>query len=88
MTIKNFIQDFTSKTKTKIIDLATSELSNENKKLCLDHTITNYVEDFINKTSINFIFKWMIKKYLIPNISILTQSIFDLLKAKVKELNT
>ena len=84
MTLKEFIKNFAEQTKNKIIELAHTELTNENKKLMLDHHIVDYVERAINGLTINFVFKMALRKLILPNISVITQLIFDMLKARIE----
>ncbi len=84
MKFKEFIQGFTTVAKANIIELAKTELSNENKKMVLDHKIFEYVERAINGLTINLILKLTLKKLLLPNISLITQTIYDLLKEKIE----
>lgn len=80
----DLINGFVAKTKSNIIDLAQTELSNENKKLVLDNKITIYLDTALNKLKINFILKSAVKKLILPNVSLITQIIFDLLKARIE----
>lgn len=84
MKLKEFITNFVEQAKNKIIELAQTELTNENKKLMLDHYIIDYVEKAINGLTINFVFKIALRKLVLPNVSLITQLIFDLLKAKIE----
>lgn len=82
--LKTFITKFVAKTKNVIIELEKfSTLTNEDKKETLDSQITLWVQEAINVLPVNVFCKWIIKKYLVENIPILTQAIFDLLKSKV-----
>ena len=84
MKFRELINGLFYNTKKDIIELAQTELNNENKKLVLDHNIVEYLEKAINGLTVNFIFKMVIKKLLLPNVSIITQWNFDLLKAKIE----
>ena len=84
MNLKEFIENFAETTKASIVELAQTELSNENKKLVLDHKIIDFLESALEKISINFILKIALRKLLLPNISLITQIIFDLLKERIK----
>lgn len=87
MELKQFIQSFADTTKKNIIELAKTDLNNGNKKMTLDHKIINFLEDSLEKLELNFILKIALKKLLIPNISLITQIIFDLLKERIKGLS-
>ena len=84
MNFKEFIENFVATTKTSIVELAQTELSNQNKKLVLDHKIGDFLEETLNNLAINFILKIALKKLLLPNVSLITQIIYDLLKEKIK----
>ena len=85
MKFKEFIKTFVDKTKTKIADLETyKELTGPKKKAQLDLTITNWVNAFLSKDKINFVFKLIIKTIILPHIPDITQAIFDLIKTKVE----
>ncbi len=85
MQIKEFIETFATKTKGMIAWLeGYKELSNEEKKERLDEHLTKYAETTINTLPLNFILKIALKHILLKNIPIITQAIFDLVKAKVE----
>lgn len=81
------INNFVSHVKDKIASLAQDEinkqLSNEAKKRSLDIAAENYVYSLLNYIHANFILRWAVKKYLIPQIPIITQAIYDLIRDKV-----
>lgn len=83
MEFKNFIKEFVDETKENIIDLAKTELNNSNKKLELDSRIIDFLDDTLSGVKLNFILKFALKKLLLPNVSAITQIIYDLLKAKI-----
>lgn len=85
---KTFIKEFINKTKNEIIELASLKLANSEKKEKLDIVLTAFVENFILKANINVIFKFILKKLILPHVSELTQGIYDLLKAKISEITT
>lgn len=84
MKLREFILAFTNKTKDSIVELAKTELNNDNKKLALDHSIVEFVEQSISNLSMNWFFKTVLKRLVLPNVSLITQIIFDLLKAKIE----
>ena len=84
MIFREFIENFVETTKNNIVELAQTELSNENKKLTLDHKIVNYLDEALENLTINFILRIALKKLLLPNVSLITQIIYDLLKEKIK----
>lgn len=85
MNLKEFIGDFTGKTKNLIqIYQRYDNMSGESKKSMLDNKMTDFVENAVNASGLNFIVKWIIKKYIITQIPYITQIIFDLIKTKIK----
>lgn len=84
MEFKNFILNFVNTTKQNIIELAKTELNNNNKKMVLDQRIIDFLDNTIAGVKLNFILKLALKKLLLPNVSIITQIVFDLLKAKIE----
>lgn len=85
-TMKEFTRDLVNATKTKIEHLVSTTLSNEQKKETLDAYIRKWATDKLKEVSINVFLKWIIEKYVIGNIEIITQLIFDLLKASIHNL--
>lgn len=84
MDIQTLIHGIVYQAKHRIKDLTYSNLTGQEKKERLDHTITTYVENMLTGIKLNFIFKFVLKKLLIPNIPFITQAIFDLIKAKIE----
>lgn len=84
MEFKNFILNFVNTTKQNIIELAKTELNNNNKKMVLDQRIIDFLDNTIAGIKINFILKLALKKLLLPNVSVITQIVFDLLKARIE----
>lgn len=84
MELKTFILDFVNETRKNIIELAKTELNNNNKKMVLDQRIIEFLENAISGIKLNFILKVALKRLLLPNVSIITQKIFDLLKEKIE----
>ena len=84
MKLNEFIKNFFEKVKNDVVELAETELTNENKKLMLDHNIVNWLEKAISGLTINLFLKMALKKLLLPNVSLITQLLFDFLKAKIQ----
>lgn len=84
--VKEFFTNLVFATKTKIEDLVTSELDNESKKEALDTYVTNWATEKLKTSALSVITKFIIQKYLIGNVGIITQIIFDLLKANITNL--
>ena len=85
MSIKNFIQGFTSTTKTYIEKFEQyKELSGKEKKARVDSLVTTYCVNAIDNLGLNFVLKFAFKKLIVPNIPNITQAIFDLIESKVQ----
>lgn len=87
MELREFILDFTNTVKKNITELAQTELNNKNKKMILDSKIMNFLDDALVNINANFLLKFALKKLLLPNVSLITQIIFDLLKERIKGLS-
>lgn len=89
-TFKVIIQEFVNYAKINIADLAQSELSNKEKKAKLDKAIKGWLIPILATAKISipfvpdFIVKFMFEKFIINNIPVLTQAVYDLLKDKIK----
>lgn len=70
--------------KVNIQELAKKELENTTKKEKLDKAVTTYIVALLAGAKVNLITKWVIEHYIIKNIPVLTQAVYDLLKDKVK----
>lgn len=87
---KVIIQEFVNYAKINIADLAQSELSNKEKKAKLDKAIKGWLIPILATAKISipfvpdFIVKFMFEKFIINNIPVLTQAVYDLLKDKIK----
>lgn len=83
MELKTFIQEFAEKTKNKIAELAQTQLTGAEKKQRLDEKMTKWAEELLAKTKMNMFLKQAVKQFIISSIPVITQAIFDLLKAKI-----
>lgn len=85
MKIKEFIQNVAAETRHYIEKFEQyKDLSGEQKKARVDDIILTYCQNTIDSLSLNFVFKWIFKTIVIPNIPYLTQAIFDLIASKVQ----
>lgn len=85
MKVKEFIQNIVKESKHYIEKYEQyKELSGVQKKARVDDILKTYIENTIDTIGLNFIVKLIIKKLLIENIPVITQCIFDLIKAKVE----
>lgn len=85
MELKEYIRNIANETKFYIAKYEEfKELNGKQKKARVDEVITDYIECTIDNISLNFVVKFIIKKLLIENIPVITQCIFDLIKAKVQ----
>ena len=76
-------------TRDIIISLTDKDLSGEQKKAILDERIANQVvllfaEFLPTKNPVLFIVKKIVLNYLLDNISVITQAIYNLIKLRVK----
>ena len=83
-TFKVLIQNFVKFATANITELAKKELDNTDKKAKLDNAMKVYLLTTLTGCKLNLITKWVIEKYVINNIPVLTQAIYDLLKDKIK----
>ena len=85
MKFKDFIQNTVKTAETIIVKVEEyKELTNQEKKQRVDEVIGKYVSSTIDYVQINFLFKLILKKYLLPNVPVITQAIFDLIKTRVE----
>lgn len=81
-----FVKNFKEETQNNIIELAKTNLENEEKKSKLDGIIVDFVLNALDKMSLSGLAKLLIKKFVLPHIAEFTQLIFDLLKAKIESV--
>lgn len=85
MKIKQFIKNIVAESKHYIEKYEQyKDLTGEEKKARVDDILKTYIENTIDTIGLNFIVKLIIKKLLIENIPVITQCVFDLIKAKVE----
>ena len=91
MKFKEFIEQFKEKTQRVIGALEVTKtitgvyLKGEEKKARLDETMTKWtIEQVEANSKIKVIYKFIIKKFIIPQIPYITQMIFDLIKVRVE----
>lgn len=85
MKIKEFIKNIVAESKHYIEKYEQyKDLTGEEKKARVDDILKAYIENTIDTIGLNFIVKLIIKKLLIENIPVITQCVFDLIKAKVE----
>ena len=82
-TFKVVIERFVDNVKFNIINLAKTELNNVEKKEKLDEAILTYFDTLLNGVKLSLITKWVIKNYVIKNIPVLTQIVYDLIKSRI-----
>lgn len=78
-----FFNGFVETAKEQITELVNEEIENKEKKNKLDVVITEFAETTLAKAKLNIFVKLAIKKLVIPHIACITQTIYDLLKAKI-----
>ena len=84
MNIKEFIQEFAKRTKSKIAELAQTQLSGAEKKQKLDEKMTKWAEELLNGAKMNALLKKAVKQFVISSIPVITQAVFDLLKTRIQ----
>ena len=77
------LKEFVNQTKINIINLTKEKLNNEEKKNKLDTIIEKWLDNLLLGAKLNLITKFLIKNYVIKNIPILTQIVYDLIKSKI-----
>lgn len=88
-TFKKIVAEFIKFAKLNIADLAKTELSNKEKKAKLDKAVEGWLIPLLAtvKFSIpfvpDFIIKFVFDKFILNNIPVLTQAIYDLIKDRI-----
>lgn len=87
--LKSFVRWMAINAKTKIKELALTELNNNEKKAKLDSYMTDIIVHNADywmpkKPIVKFVLNYVINKFILPNISGFTQLIYDLLKTKIE----
>lgn len=83
-TFKTFVNQFVDYARITIADLATKQLTNVQKKRQLDNAITMFIVSTLDGAKIGWITKIIIEKFVLNNIPVITQAVYDLLKDKIK----
>ena len=89
-TFKTIVAEFIKFCKINIADLAQTELSNKQKKAKLDKAIEGWLIPILATAKISipfmpdFMVKFIFNKFIINNIPVFTQAVYDLLKDKIK----
>jgi len=77
---KNILQIATS----KIVENVNKELDGQEKKASVDSTICNWISN--NSSNLGLMQQFIVTKYIVPMIPVVTQAIYDCLKKKVEGL--
>ena len=89
-TFKVIVAELIRFAKLNIKDLAQSELSNKDKKNALDRAIRGYLVPLLETSKISvpwipaWIVKWFFNKFILDNIPVITQAIFDLIQSRIE----
>lgn len=89
-TFKVIVAELIRFAKLNIKDLAQSELSNKEKKNALDRAIRGYLVPLLetSKITVPFVPNWLIKfifnNFVLDNIPVITQAIFDLIQSRIE----
>ena len=84
MQLKDFIKGFVKISKDYIEKYEHyKELTGIEKKQRVDGIVLTYCNNALDTLPLNLITKWIFKKFIIANIPLLTQAIFDLIASKI-----
>lgn len=83
-TFKKIVAELIKFAKLNIADLAKKELANKDKKDQLDKAITGFLVPLLATAKMGFVTKFIFEKFVISNIPVITQAIYDLLKDRVE----
>lgn len=70
--------------KLNIANLAEQELENAEKKAILDRAIKGWLIPLLATTKMGFITKFILDRFVIANIPVITQAIYDLIKSRIE----
>lgn len=70
--------------KLNIAELAKSQLDNAEKKNALDRAIRGYLVPLLATAKMGVVTKFIFNKFVIDNIPVITQAIYDLIKLRIK----
>lgn len=83
-TLKVIIAEIVKFAKLNIADLAKSELGNKEKKDALDRAIKGYLVPLLATARVGFITKFILEKFVLDNVPVFTQAIYDLIKSRIE----
>lgn len=84
MEIKEVIEKFAARTKNVIAELAEQKfLTGAEKKAKLDEKMTIWAEKQLEEAKMNVLLKQAVKQFVIKNIPVITQAVFNLIAAKI-----
>lgn len=85
MKFKTFVNNFIKKATDTIESVEKfSELEGQQKKERLDDVLTKFAKKALDQCGLNFALKFIIEKFVINNIPIISQAIFDLIEKRIK----
>jgi len=89
MKFKTFVKNFVKKA-TETIEAVErfSELEGEEKKERLDDALTKFAIKALDQCGVNFALKFIIEKFVIKNIPVISQAIFDLIEKRIKGITS
>lgn len=79
-----FFNDFIDLAEKTINELEKTDLTGKDKKTQLDITLTTFCEMALAKSGLGLVYKFIIRKWVLPLISNVAQRIYDLLIAKIE----
>ena len=83
-TFKKIVAEMIKFAKLNIADLAKKELNNKEKKAQLDKAILGWLIPLLATVKMGWVTKFIFEKFVIDNIPVITQAIYDLLKDRVE----
>lgn len=82
-TFKVIVAELIRFAKLNIKDLAQSELSNKEKKNALDRAIRGYLLPLLATAKMGWVTKFILEKFVLDNIPVITQAIYDLIQSRI-----
>ena len=83
-TFKMIVAELIRFAKLNIAELAKSQLNNAEKKNALDRAIKGYLIPLLATAKMGVVTKFILNKFVIDNIPVITQAIYDLIKDRIE----
>lgn len=82
-TFKVIVAELIKFAKLNIAELAQKEIANKEKKAILDKAIMGYLVPLLATAKLGFFTKFILEKFVLDNIPVITQAIYDLIKDRI-----